>query len=78
MITLPFLFVCSVLFTVICYWSIGLNPGASQFFKFLAFLFLAIVAAEYQTLLIASIIPIFIAALAVAAFSFGFLMVSRR
>lgn len=78
LITLPFLFLCSVLFTVICYWSIGLNSGPSQFFKFLAFLFLAIVAAEYQTLLIASIIPIFIAALAIAAFSFGFLMVSHR
>lgn len=30
------------------YWSIGLNPGAGHFFQFLAFLFLALFAAETQ------------------------------
>lgn len=47
-ITLPYLFICTLLFTVLCYWSIGLNPGAEQFFRFLAILFLALYAAESQ------------------------------
>ncbi len=69
--TFPYLFVCSLLFTVLwyvrqiydrrasepathffdddrSYWSIGLNPGANQFFRFLAILFLAVYAAESQ------------------------------
>jgi len=68
---------CALLFSVICYWSIGLHPGANEFFKFLAFLYLAVLAAEFQTLLISAIVPIFIAALAISAFSFGFWMVSN-
>jgi ABC-type multidrug transport system permease subunit len=47
-VTLPYLFFCVLLFSVICYWSIGLNPGAEQFFRFLAVLFLAVYAAESQ------------------------------
>lgn len=47
-VTLPYLFLCVVLFSVICYWSIGLNPGADQFFRFLAILYLAVYAAESQ------------------------------
>jgi len=72
--TFPYLFVCSLLFTVLCYWSIGLNPGANQFFRFLAILFLAVYAAESQSAVVASIIPIFVAALAIASFCNGFWM----
>ena len=41
MATIPFLFVCSVVYAVLIYWSVGLHGGASYFFRFLAFLFLA-------------------------------------
>lgn len=47
-VTLPYLFFCALLFSVICYWSIGLNPGAEQFFRFLGILFLAVYTAESQ------------------------------
>ena len=47
-VTLPYLFVCVVLFAVISYWSIGLNPGADQFFRFVGVLFLAVYTAESQ------------------------------
>ena len=47
-VTLPYLFLCALLFAVLCYWSIGLNPGADHFFKFLGVLFLAVYAAESQ------------------------------
>ncbi|KAF6743949.1 P-loop containing nucleoside triphosphate hydrolase protein [Ephemerocybe angulata] len=74
LVTIPFLFLCTVLFTVICYWAIGLNPGAAAFFRFLGFLFLAIFAAESQVVVVASLLPIFVAALAITAFLNGFWM----
>ena len=45
----------------------GLHAGADHFFRFLSFLFLAILVAESQVLVIASLIPVFIAALAICA-----------
>lgn len=74
---LPFLFLCTVVFTIISYWSIGLHEGASHFFRWLAFLFLGLVAAEFQSLLVASIFPIFVVALAITAFLNGFWMVTQ-
>ncbi|KAI0683161.1 P-loop containing nucleoside triphosphate hydrolase protein [Cytidiella melzeri] len=73
-VTLPYLFVCVLLFSVLCYWSIGLNPGAEHFFRFLAILYLAVYAAESQSTVVAAIFPIFVAALAIAAFLNGFWM----
>ncbi|TDL28023.1 P-loop containing nucleoside triphosphate hydrolase protein [Rickenella mellea] len=72
--TLPYLFVCAALFAVLCYWSIGLHPGAVEFFRFLAILFLAVYAAESQSAVVAAALPIFVAALAVASFLNGFWM----
>ncbi|KAF8178722.1 P-loop containing nucleoside triphosphate hydrolase protein [Pholiota molesta] len=57
LVNIPFLFVCTVIFTVICYWAIGLHAGAAAFFRFLIFLFLAIFAAETQALVVASLLP---------------------
>lgn len=59
------------------YWAIGLHPGAAQFFKFLVYLFLGVFAAESQSLLLASIVPIFVAALALSAFANGLWMVCQ-
>ncbi|SJX63408.1 related to ATP-binding cassette protein (ABC) transporter [Sporisorium reilianum f. sp. reilianum] len=72
--TLPLLFACSAVFSVIAYWAIGLHPGAAHFGRFLAYLYLGVVAAEFQALLIAAAIPVFVAALAVCAFLNGFWM----
>ncbi|CAA7263567.1 unnamed protein product [Cyclocybe aegerita] len=74
LVNIPFLFMCTVFFTVICYWAIGLHSGAVPFFRFLSFLFLAILAAESQALIVASLLPIFVAALAISAFLNGFWM----
>ncbi|OCB88502.1 hypothetical protein A7U60_g4316 [Sanghuangporus baumii] len=73
-VTLPYLFLCALLFAVLCYWSIGLNPGVEHFFKFLGVLFLAVYAAESQSAMVAAIIPIFVASLAIASFLNGFWM----
>lgn len=69
-----YLFACSVFYSVIIYWSVGLHAGASHFFKFLAYLFLGVLVAEFQSLLIAAMIPVFVGALAIAAFANGFWM----
>lgn len=47
-VTVPFLFACALLFSLICYFAIGLHPGGGPFFRFLGYLFLALYAAESQ------------------------------
>lgn len=74
LVNIPFLFICNLLFTIICYWAVGLHSGAGEFFRFLAFLYLAILTAESQVLVIAAFVPIFVAALAIGAFVNGFWM----
>ncbi|CDS00898.1 hypothetical protein, partial [Sporisorium scitamineum] len=62
--TLPLLFLCSAVFSLVAYWVIGLHPGAAHFGRFLAYLYLGVVAAEFQALLVAAAMPVFVAALA--------------
>lgn len=76
-VMLPFMFGCALVFAVLCYWSIGLHDGAVPFFRWLAFLYLGVLAAEMQSLLIAALVPIFVAALALAAFLNGFWMCTQ-
>ena len=47
-VSLPYLFACVLVFAILTYWSIGLQPGASHFFKFTVAIFLSIFAAESQ------------------------------
>ncbi|EJT48418.1 hypothetical protein A1Q1_02550 [Trichosporon asahii var. asahii CBS 2479] len=73
-VMLPFMFICAFAFSVIIYWAIGLHPGANAFWRFVAFLYLAVLCAEAQAQVIAALVPIFIAALALTAFMNGFWM----
>lgn len=73
-VTLPFMFICAFAFSVIIYWAIGLHPGGNAFWRFVAFLYLAVLCAEAQAQIIAAVVPIFIAALALTAFMNGFWM----
>lgn len=74
LVQLPFMFACAFGFSVIIYWAIGLHPGANAFWRFVAFLYLAVLCAEAQAQVIAALVPIFIAALALTAFMNGFWM----
>lgn len=76
-VIMPFLFACALVFALISYWLIGLHPGAIYFFRWLAFLYIGVLAAEMQSLLVAAILPIFVAALAIAAFINGFWMTTQ-
>lgn len=73
-IGVPFLFVISLLFSVTTYWFINLRPGAIPFFNYLAILYLDLLAAESLVVLISSIAPIFVVALALTAFANGLWM----
>ena len=43
---LPFLFLISVLFSVVSYWLINMQPTATAFFTWIMWLFLDLIAAE--------------------------------
>lgn len=73
-IGLPWLFLISVLFSVITYWLCNFRPDASAFFTFIMWLFLDLVAAESLVVFVTSIFPVFVVALALTAFANGLWM----
>jgi hypothetical protein len=64
----------SVVFSTIAYWLINLQPTASAFFTWIMWLFLDLVAAESLVVLVSSLFPNFVIALALAAFANGLWM----
>jgi ABC-type multidrug transport system ATPase subunit len=73
-IGLPFLFLISLLFSIVTYWLANFRPSADAFFRWILWLFLDLVAAESLVVLVSSIFPIFVVALAVTAFANGLWM----
>lgn len=73
-IGLPYLFLIAVVFSVISYWLTGFQPTAHAFFTFIMWLFLDLVAAESLVVLVSSLFPIFVVALALTAFANGLWM----
>lgn len=71
---LPYLFVITVLFSVIAYWLSNFRPDAVAFFTWIMWLFLDLLAAESLVVLISSIVPIFVVALGATAFANGLWM----
>ena len=74
LIGLPYLFIIATIFSVIAYWLVNLWPTAIGFWTFVGFLFLDLMAAESLIVLISSIVPNFIVALALSAFANGLWM----
>ncbi|KAK4047126.1 hypothetical protein OIV83_005578 [Microbotryomycetes sp. JL201] len=74
LVSAPFMLLASLLFTVIAYWAVPLRGGARVWFRFVATLFVSVYIAETQSILIASVVPIFVAALALTAFANGLWM----
>ncbi|SPO01649.1 related to ATP-binding cassette protein [Cephalotrichum gorgonifer] len=73
-IGLPYLFIITVLFSVVAYWLSGFEPTAEAFFTWIMWLFLDLVAAESLVVLVSSIFPNFVVALALTAFANGLWM----
>ncbi|CAG8487417.1 8826_t:CDS:2 [Ambispora leptoticha] len=74
-ISIPFLFIISGSFTAVTYSAVGLHNDGKNAILFIVYMFLCLNVAEAMVCFIASIIPIFIASLAITAFANGFWMV---
>lgn len=64
----------SILFSVIAYWLTNFQPTATAFFTWIMWLFLDLIAAESLVVLISSLFPNFVVALALTAFANGLWM----
>jgi ABC-type multidrug transport system ATPase subunit len=73
-IGLPYLFIITILFSVIAYWLSNFRPSAEGFWMWVMWLFLDLVAAESLVVLLSNLIPIFVVALAATAFANGLWM----
>ncbi|PYH95270.1 ABC transporter [Aspergillus ellipticus CBS 707.79] len=73
-IGLPFLFLISLLFSIISYWLSNFNPTATSFFTWVMWLFLDLVAAESLVVFMTSLFPNFVISLALVAFANGLWM----
>jgi ABC-type multidrug transport system permease subunit len=73
-IGLPYLFLIALIFSVVEYWLSNFRPNANAFFIWVLWLFLDLIAAESLIVLVSSIFPVFVVALAVAAFANGLWM----
>jgi ABC-type multidrug transport system permease subunit len=71
---IPYLFLITMLFSVVAYWLSNFRPTAQAFFTWVMWLFLDLIAAESLVVLISSLIPIFVVALAGTAFANGLWM----
>ncbi|KAK4695168.1 hypothetical protein P7C71_g2532, partial [Lecanoromycetidae sp. Uapishka_2] len=74
LIGLPYLFLIAILFSVITYWLIAFQPTAGAFWLWVLWLFLDLLAAESLVVLVSSLLPIFVVALAITAFANGLWM----
>jgi hypothetical protein len=70
----PYLFLITILFSVISYWLGNFRPEADGFWMWVLWLFLDLLAAESLVVLLSSLIPIFVVALAATAFANGLWM----
>ncbi|KAL2863413.1 putative ABC transporter [Aspergillus lucknowensis] len=73
-IGLPFLFLISILFSIVSYWLSNFRPTAPAFFTWVMWVFLDLVAAESLVVFVTSIFPNFVIALALVAFANGLWM----
>lgn len=73
-IGLPYLFIITALFSIISYWLGNFVPTAAGFWTWFLWLYLDLLAAESLVVLLSSLIPIFVVALAATAFANGLWM----
>ncbi|KAL3440417.1 P-loop containing nucleoside triphosphate hydrolase protein [Aspergillus insuetus] len=73
-IGLPFLFLISMLFSIVSYWLTNFRPSGDAFFTWVMWIFLDLVAAESLVVFVTSMFPNFVIALALVAFANGLWM----
>ncbi|KAH8658047.1 P-loop containing nucleoside triphosphate hydrolase protein [Xylariales sp. PMI_506] len=73
-IGLPYLFIISIVFSIISYWLSNFQPTAPAFFTWVLWLYLDLLAAEGLVVVMTSLFPNFVIALALVAFANGLWM----
>lgn len=71
---MPYLLAISILFSATTYWLSNFQPTASAFFTWVGWLFLDLLAAESLVVVVTSLLPNFVASLAIVAFLNGLWM----
>lgn len=74
LIGIPYLFLISLLFSVVSYWLSNFRPSGTAFFTWVLWLFLDLLAAESLVVLLTSLFPSFVISLALVAFANGLWM----
>jgi len=74
LIGIPFIFIITILFSIVTVFLVNFRHDATYFFRYVMWLFLDLLAAESLVVLISSLVPIFVASLAITAFSNGLWM----
>jgi hypothetical protein len=74
LIGIPYLFLIALVFSAVAYWLTAFQPTAPAFFTWISWLFLDLLAAESLVVLMSSLFPNFVVALALTAFANGLWM----
>ncbi|CCX31765.1 Similar to ABC transporter G family member 11; acc. no. Q8RXN0 [Pyronema omphalodes CBS 100304] len=74
LIGIPFILLNTLIFALITVFLVNFRDDGQSFFKYVMWLFLDLLAAESLVVLISSVVPIFVAALAITAFTNGLWM----
>ncbi|KAK5202784.1 hypothetical protein LTR96_011261 [Exophiala xenobiotica] len=74
LVSIPWLFLIAVLFSVIVYWLSNFRATAGAFWMWVLWLFLDLLAAEGLVVLVSSMFPVFVVSLAITAFLNGLWM----
>lgn len=73
-VSIPFLFITTILFSVVTYFLCNFRHSTSGFWYYTMWLFFDLIAAESLTVLLSTVFPIFVIALALTAFVNGLWM----
>ena len=71
LISMPYLFSITLVYSIITYFLTNFRPSGSGFFYYVMWLFFDLLAAESLVVLVTSLIPVFVIALAIVAFANG-------
>ena len=74
LVGIPYLLLIALLFSIISYWLANFWDTAQGFWMYVMWLFLDLLAAEGLVVLVTSVAPIFVVALAITAFANGLWM----
>lgn len=74
LISIPFLFVTNLIFCIITFFLVNFHQTSKGFWYYVMWLFLDLIAAESLTVLLSTVFPFFVVALALTAFANGLWM----